>query len=146
MAAGALVLAASAQATTGNAPLAHPPVYKVTRKQGAPYVGSFKLVRPHAVKVSKAAYVARYNEFGFLEGSLVVYSYDSAGTLTSWVARTYEYHVVGGRMEIDLIAPVNQLIIGHLVLHKNAKRELVGQLTGEVAAGQAQQITFASVR
>ena len=84
-----------ARATTGATPLAKPPRCNVTRHQARPYLGRFKLAAPRGRQLISAAYAAEINENGYLEGTLVVYTYDEAGRETNWVGRTYEYHPRG---------------------------------------------------
>ena len=88
--AAVLVQPAATDATTGATPLAKPPLWSVSRREAKPFVGRFKFARPHGGQLINAAYAAEINEYGYLEGTLVVYAYDEAGSETSWVGRTYE--------------------------------------------------------
>lgn len=146
-AAGALALGAgSAAGTTGAHPLASPPRYPLSREQGAPYVGHFQLADPHDLQLVTAAYVAEFEQRGFLEGSLVVYTYDAEGKEVSWIGTTYEYHAVDGGMTIDVVSPNNQVIFGRLKLRTAPGGELTGsfrQLMPEPE--KPQQITLAPV-
>lgn len=131
--AGALLLAGSgagsAVATTGPTPLTKPPLWNLTKRQARPYIGRFKLARPHGRQLINAAYAATINTYGYLEGTLVVYTYDEAGRETSWVARTYEYHPKGGtKMAIDVISPANESIFARLHLKVGPRGSLTGIL------------------
>lgn len=130
---GALVLAAlgapAAIATTGPTPLAKPPLWNLTKRQARPFVGRFKLAAPHGRQLINAAYAAQVNEYGYLEGTLVVYTYDEEGRETSWVARTYEYHPKGGgKMAVDVISPTNENIFARLHLQVRRGHRLTGTL------------------
>jgi hypothetical protein len=130
---GALVVAAlgapAAIATTGPTPLAKPPLWNLTKRQARPFVGRFKLVAPHGRQLINAAYAAEVNEYGYLEGTLVVYTYDEEGRETSWVARTYEYHPKGGgKMAVDVISPTNESIFARLHLQVRRGHRLTGTL------------------
>ena len=93
-----------------------------------------------------AAYAAEINENGYLEGTLVVYTYDESGRETSWVGRTYEYHPVApGRMTIDVIAPANENIFARLRLRALPGGRLTGRLESirpPLAPVRPQRITF----
>lgn len=126
---GALVLAPAAIATTGPTPLAKPPLWNLTKRQARPFVGRFKLAAPHGRQLINAAYAAQVNEYGYLEGTLVVYTYDEEGRETSWVARTYEYHPKGGgKMAVDVISPTNENIFARLHLQVRRGHRLTGTL------------------
>jgi hypothetical protein len=121
--------APEARATTGATPLAKPPRWNVTRHQARPFLGRFTLAAPRGRQLITAAYAAEINENGYLEGSLVVYTYDEAGRETSWVGRTYEYHAIApGRMTIDVIAPANENIFARLHLRAVSGGRLTGRL------------------
>lgn len=125
----ALLGTSGAGATTGATPLAKPPRWNVTRHQARPFLGRFRLAAPRGRQLISAAYAAEINENGYLEGSLVVYTYDEAGRETSWVGRTYEYHPIApGRMTIDVIAPANENIFARLHLRALAGGRLTGRL------------------
>jgi hypothetical protein len=142
--------ASQAVATTGPTPLAKPPLWDLTKRQARPYVGRFKLVGPHGGQLINAAYAASINEYGYLEGTLVVYTYDEEGRETSWVARTYEYHPKGpGRMAIDVISPANENIFARLHLKHVGRGRLTGILEPRkppFAPIRSQQITLRRVR
>jgi hypothetical protein len=137
---------AGAGATTGATPLAKPPRWNVTRHQARPYLGRFRLAAPRGKQLISAAYAAEINENGYLEGTLVVYTYDEAGRETSWVGRTYEYHAVApGRMTIDVIAPANENIFARLHLRALPGGRLTGRLESirpPLAPVRPQQITL----
>jgi hypothetical protein len=139
-----------ATATTGPTPLAKPPRWNVTKRQARPYIGRFKLAHPHGRQVINAAYVATFNSYGYLEGTLVVYTYDEEGRETSWVARTYEYHPKGGgKMAIDVISPANESIFARLHLRVGARGRLTGilePLKPPLAPVRPQRITLRRVR
>jgi hypothetical protein len=121
------LLAVPAVATTGPTPLAKPPLWNLSKRQARPYTGRFKLAGPHGKQLINAAYAATINEYGYLEGTLVVYTYDEEGRETSWVARTYEYHPKGGtKMAIDVISPTNENIFARLHLKVGAGGRLTG--------------------
>jgi hypothetical protein len=138
-----------AGATTGATPLAKPPRWNVTRHQARPYLGRFRLAAPRGRQLISAAYAAEINENGYLEGSLVVYTYDEAGRETSWVGRTYEYHAVGpGRMTVDVIAPANENIFARLHLRALPGGRLTGRLESirpPLAPVRPQRITLRRV-
>jgi hypothetical protein len=131
-----------AEATTGPTPLAHPPRFDVTRAQAAPYLGRFRLVRPHDRQLISGAYIAGHNERGFVEGSLAVYHYEKAGRETVLLGRTYEYHAVGGGMVIDVISPANQTILARMALRPGRHGRLVGALRTLLPPGKPQRITL----
>jgi hypothetical protein len=145
-----LLGASGAGATTGATPLAKPPRWDVTRHQARPYLGRFRLAAPRGRQLISAAYAAEINENGYLEGTLVVYTYDEAGRETSWVGRTYEYHAVGpGRMTIDVIAPANENIFARLHLRALPGGRLTGRLESirpPLAPVQPQRITLRRAR
>jgi hypothetical protein len=142
--------APGARATTGATPLAKPPLWNVTRHQARPFLGRFKLGVRSGRQLIAAAYAAEINENGYLEGSLVVYTYDEAGRETSWVGRTYEYHPISpGRMTIDVIAPANENIFARLHLRALPKGRLTGRLESirpPLAPVRPQRITLRRVR
>jgi hypothetical protein len=132
-----------AGATTGPTPLAHPPRFNVTKTEAAPYLGRFTLVKPHSLQLINGAYVAGYNERGFVEGTIVLYTYDAEGRETSVLGRTYEYHSVGDRMTIDIISPENQAILARMTMHVAGGGRLTGNLTTLMPAGKPEQMTLA---
>jgi hypothetical protein len=134
---------ALSSATTGAHPLANPPRYPITRAQAAPYIGHFQLADPHDPQLVTAAYVARFNEFGYLEGSIVVYTYGANGQETSWIGTTYEYHTVGDTTTIDVISPDNQVIFARLELRPTTGGKLTGELIQVLPPGPTQRITLA---
>jgi hypothetical protein len=138
-----------ARATTGATPLAKPPRWNVTRHQARPFLGRFTLAAPRGRQLITAAYAAEINENGYLEGTLVVYTYDEAGRETSWVGRTYEYHSIApGRMTIDVIAPANENIFARLHLRVLAGGRLTGRLESirpPLAPVRPQRITLRPV-
>jgi hypothetical protein len=153
LACGFLLLALAAPeagATTGATPLAKPPRWNVTRHQARPFLGRFGLAAPRGRQLISAAYAAEINENGYLEGTLVVYTYDEAGRETSWVGRTYEYHAVApGRMTIDVIAPANENIFARLHLRTLPGGRLTGRLESirpPLAPVRPQRITLRRVR
>ena len=130
-AAGLLLLAGAPQvgATTGPTPLTKPPLWTLSKRQARPFIGRFKMVAPHGGQLISADYAAMPNEFGYMEGTLVVYTYDEEGQETSWVGRTYEYHSKGrGKMTIDVIAAANENIFAKLRLQVTRRGELTGIL------------------
>jgi len=141
--------APAAIATTGPTPLTKPPRWNVTKREARPYVGRFKLAGPHGKQLINAAYAAAFNTYGYLEGTLVVYTYDEAGRETSWVARTYEYHSKGAtKMAIDVISPANESIFARLHLKVGAHGRLTGilePLKPPLAPVRAQRITLKRV-
>ena len=147
--AASLVAVPSVEATTGPTPLADPPLWTLTKHQARPFIGRFKLAKPSGKQLINAAYAAQINEYGYLMGTLVVYTYDSAGREVSWVARTYEYHPKGpGRMAIDVISPTNESIIARLHLRVRRHHRLTGilePLRPPFAPVRAQQITLRRV-
>ncbi|MFT3864916.1 MAG: hypothetical protein QM729_11645 [Solirubrobacterales bacterium] len=144
--AAALVAPSASDATTGAHPLANPPKYHVSHAEARPYIGRFQLARPHGKGLMSAAYVARFNEFGYLEGSLVVYAYTKSGRTTSWVGTTYEYHPRGHRrMTIDVISPNNQVIFARLRLRAGRGGRLSGRLLQLRPAGPTQAISLSRV-
>jgi hypothetical protein len=149
----AIVLAASligapvGDATTGAHPLANPPRYRVGRAEARPYIGRFALSAPHSRSLRSTAYVARFNQFGYLEGSLVVYAYNARGQITSWVGTTYEYHPRGdGRMTVDVISPNNQVIFARMKLRAGRGGKLSGRLFQLIPPGPTQQISLSRLR
>jgi hypothetical protein len=121
--------APTAVATTGATPLTKPPRWNVSKREAHPYIGRFKLARPHGRQLISVGYAATFNTYGYLEGTIAVYTYDRAGRETSWVARTYEYHPLGGtRMAIDVISPANESIFARLRLRVGANGNLTGML------------------
>jgi hypothetical protein len=147
--AASLVVAPSVKATTGPTPLAEPPLWNLTKREARPFIGRFKLAAPSGKQLVNAAYAASINEYGYLEGTLVVYTYDAAGREVSWVARTYEYHPKGrGRMAIDVISPTNESIIARLHLRVRRHHRLTGILEPRrppFAPVRPQQITLRRV-
>jgi hypothetical protein len=145
----ALLGAAGVSATTGPTPLTKPPLWSVTKRQARPFIGRFKLAAPRGKQLINAAYAADINEYGYLEGTLVVYTYDEAGRETSWVARTYEYHPKGpGKMAIDVISPANENIFARLHLRVIAGGRLTGilePLKPPLAPVRPQQISLRRV-
>jgi hypothetical protein len=138
--------APGAGATTGATPLAKPPRWTVTKRQAKPFLGRFRLAAPRGKQLISAAYAAEINENGYLEGTLVVYTYDEAGRETSWVGRTYEYHPIApGRMTVDVIAPANENIFARLHLRALPGGRLTGRLESirpPLAPVRPQQITL----
>ena len=118
-----------ATATTGATPLAHPPRWEVTKQQARPFIGRFKLVAPHGRRLISGAYVARFNEYGYLQGSLALYLYGAGGREISWVGATYEYHAVRrGQMVIDIVSPDNDAIFARMRLAVRRGHRLTGTL------------------
>lgn len=139
----ALIAPQVGEATTGAHPLANPPRYHVSRAEARPYSGRFVLAAPHSQTLRSAAYVARFNEFGYFEGSLVVYGYNKSGQTDSWVGTTYEYHPRGsGRMTIDVISPNNQVIFARMKLRVGKGGKLGGKLFQLIPPGPTQAISL----
>ena len=138
----ALAWVGTARATTGRTPLAGPPRFHVSHTQVAPYLGKFRLRLPVEGNLISGGYVARENEFGYPEGSIVVYYYGPGGKPASWVGITYEYHAINGRMVIDVISPNNQVIFGRLNLRHLPDGTLSGVLEQLRPLGRSRQITF----
>jgi hypothetical protein len=133
-------------ATTGAHPLANPPRYEVSKAQARPYIGRFQLAAPHDQSLISAAYVAKFNEFGYLEGSMVVYKYGKSGRTASWVGTTYEYHPhPGGRMTVDIVSPNNQVIFGRMHLRVGRGGRLGGKLEQLIPPGPTQKISLKRV-
>jgi hypothetical protein len=142
-----LAVPPSADATTGAHPLANPPRYHVSRAEARPYIGRFELSAPHSRSLRSAAYIAKFNEFGYLEGSLVVYAYNRFGRTESWVGSTYEYHPRGdGRMTVDVISPNNQVIFARMRLRVGRGGKLSGKLFQLIPPGPTQQISLRRLR
>jgi hypothetical protein len=118
----------AARATTGATPLAHPPRFDVTKAQAAPFLGHFVLAKRPRSRLVSGAYVAGFNENGYVEGSLAIYTYNRRGTEVSWVGRTYEYHYTRGGMTIDVISAANEQIFARLRLRSGRHGRLVGAL------------------
>ena len=115
-------------ATTGPTPLAEPPRWHVTKREAGPFLGRFKLTRPHGKQLVNAAYAAEIDKEGYVVGTLVVYAYNHAGREVSWVARTYEYHPEGKRrMTIDVIS-FNEIVLARLHLQARSGHRLTGIL------------------
>jgi hypothetical protein len=127
--------------------LAHPPKYKVTRRQARPFMGRFKVVAPHGRRLISGAYVAGLNEYGYLQGSLALYLYGAGGREISWVGATYEYHPVGrGRMIVDVVSPDNDQIFARMHLAVRRGQRLTGTLVQlESPLIPAQRITLRRV-
>jgi hypothetical protein len=146
----ALLWAPGVDATTGPTPLTKPPLWTLSKRQARPFIGRFKLAAPRGKQLINAAYAAEINEYGYLEGTLVVYTYDEAGRETSWVARTYEYHPKGpGKMAIDVISPANENIFARLHLRVIAGGKLTGTLEPirpPLAPVRTQRISLRRVR
>jgi hypothetical protein len=122
-------LTGEAGATTGTTPLAHPPRYKVTRAQVAPYLGRFVLAKQRSSRrLVSAAYLGGHNDRGYVEGGLAVYTYDPSGQEVSWVGRTYEYHPTAAGMTIDVISAANEQIFARLKLRPGRHGLLTGTL------------------
>lgn len=134
-----------ARATTGPTPLAGRPHFHVSHAQVAPFLGKFRVSDPTGRNLISGAYVARYNEFGYPEGSLVMYVYGAHGDPVSWVGATYEYHTIKGWMVMDIISPDNQVIFARMNLRRLADGRLSGVLEQLRPPGRAQQITLAPV-
>lgn len=117
-----------AMATTGATPLAHPPRFEVTAAQAAPYLGRFVLAKPHRSHLISGAYIGGYNDRGYVEGGLSIYTYDHRGEKVDWVGRTYEYHYIRGGMTIDVISAANEEIFARLRLRVGRHGHLVGFL------------------
>ena len=118
---------AVAQATTGTDALAHKPRFKVSTSQARPYLGSYKLSK-HGKGILGSSLRNGYNGNGYLQGTISV-SQLSEGQPTTWLATLYEYHSEGRKMEIDLWTPdVGSRLLGHLIVKRNNKDELVGTL------------------
>jgi len=118
-----------AGATTGTTPLAHPPRFKVTKAEVKPYLGHFVLAHRNQGRLINAAYIGGYNDRGYVEGGLAVYTYDKSGQEVSWVGRTYEYHHTRRGMTIDVISASNEQIFARLHLRTGPGRRLRGTLT-----------------
>jgi hypothetical protein len=145
--AAALAIPATGDATTGAHPLANPPRYRVSHAEAHPYIGRFALSVPHGKALRSAAYVARFNEFGFLEGTLVVYAYTGSGQTTSWVGTTYEYRPRGGgRMTVDVISPNNQVIFARMKLRVGRGGKLSGKLFQLIPPGPTEAISLKRLR
>jgi hypothetical protein len=118
-----------ATATTGPTPLANPPLWEVTKRQASPFIGRFRLAAPHGRRLIGGAYVARFNEYGYLQGSLALYLHGAGGRETSWVGATYEYHPVGrGQMVVDVVSPDNDAIFARMRLAVRRGGRLTGTL------------------
>jgi hypothetical protein len=118
-----------ATATTGPTPLADPPRFEVTKRQASPFIGRFRLAAPHGKRLISGAYVAKFNEYGYLQGSLALYLYGAGGREISWVGATYEYHPVGrGQMIVDVISPNNDAIFARMRLAARRGHRLTGTL------------------
>jgi hypothetical protein len=147
LATAALIAPAVGEATTGAHPLANPPRFHVSRAEARPYIGRFQLAAPHSRTLRSAAYVARFNQFGYLEGTIVVYGYNKAGQTESWVGTTYEYHPRGnGRMTVDVISPNNQVIFARLKLRIGRGGKLSGNLFQLIPPGPTQAISLRRLR
>jgi hypothetical protein len=122
-------LACEAGATTGTTPLAHPPRFRVTKAQVAPYLGHFVLAKQRSSRrLISGAYVGGHNDRGYVEGGLAVYTYGPEGREVSWVGRTYEYHHTPDGMTIDVISAANEEIFARLHLRVGRRGLLTGTL------------------
>jgi hypothetical protein len=119
----------AADATTGTTPLAHPPRFRVSKAQVAPYLGRFVLAKQRSSKrLISAAYLGGHNDRGYVEGGLAVYTYGPGGQEVSWVGRTYEYHHTATGMTIDVISAANEEIFARLRLRPARGGLLTGTL------------------
>jgi hypothetical protein len=147
LATAALIAPSVGSATTGAHPLANPPRFHVSHAEARPYIGRFQLAAPHSKTLRSAAYVARFNQFGYLEGTIVVYGYNKAGQTESWVGTTYEYHPRGsGRMTVDVISPNNQVIFARMKLRIGQGGKLSGRLFQLIPPGPTQAISLRRLR
>jgi hypothetical protein len=122
-------MAGAAGATTGTTPLAHPPRFRVSKAQIAPYLGRFVLAKQRSSKrLISAAYLGGHNDRGYVEGGLAVYTYGPGGQEVSWVGRTYEYHHTAAGMTIDVISAANEEIFARLRLRPTRGGLLTGTL------------------
>jgi hypothetical protein len=131
-----------AAATTGVQPLSKAPIFLVSRADAKPFLGRFKLTA-HGPGLISGSLVTAYNAAGYLEGSMAIYGYNSAGQEISWVASTYEYHYLEGIMRMDIWSPDGSLLLGHVHLGRGPDRRLTGQL---VFGDTPESVTFSSVR
>lgn len=131
-----------AWATTSPGALSTRPHFHVSPAAVAPYLGRFTLGEAAGPALLSGAYVSHYNEFGYPEGSLVIYVDGQDGSPETWVATTYDYHLVKGRMVIDLISPNNQVVFGRMTLRSLRDGELAGQLEQLRPPGRSQPITL----
>jgi hypothetical protein len=123
-----LAAGAVAQATTGEDALAHKPRFLVSTEKARPYLGSFKISH-HGKGILGSTLRTGYNGNGYLQGTISV-SELSEGQPTTFLATLYEYHSEGAKMRIDLWTPdVGSRLLGHLVVKRNSKDQLVGTLT-----------------
>ncbi len=106
LAAGALVPAGGARATTGPSSNL-PSTYKVSSKFAQQFVGQYILKSvPAAAHLQSAALGVEVNNNGFLYGIGQFYGYDTSGSQSSWVATLYHFHQTGkAQMTIDLLVP-----------------------------------------
>jgi len=86
-------------------------------------------VAPHGRRLISGAYVAGFNEYGYLQGSLALYLYSAGGHEINWVGATYEYHPIGRRrMLVDVVSPDNQEVFARMRLAVRRGQRLTGTL------------------
>lgn len=145
--AAALIGATTALATTGPTPVAFPPKYKISKRQARPLIGVYKM-RGRTRRLISAGLAQRFNEAGYFQGSLAVYQYNKRGMESSWVGTTYEYHVVHGKVHIDVFSPNGQgtPLLARMVLRAHGKRltGVLRQIHPHISAPE--RISFVRVR
>ncbi len=139
--------AATALATTGPTPLAFPPKYKISKREATPLIGVYKM-RGHTKRLISAGLAQGFSEAGYFQGSLEVYQYDKRGLESCWVGTTYEYHVVNGKVHVDVFSPNGQgtPLLARMILKARGKT-----LTGIIhqvhpLIPKPEPITFVRVR
>lgn len=137
---GILTLVGVAKATTGPTALNRSPRWFVSPADAKPFLGRYTLTG-HGPSLISSELLTAYNQHHYLEGNVAVYGYDPNGQEISWVAVTYEYHDVKGQMEIDLLNPDQQVLLGHLILRPEPGRKLVGRL---ILGSQSQPVTYSA--
>ncbi len=131
LAAGALVPAGGARATTGPTQFLPNSPYRVANKYVPLYRGQYLLKTvARAARLSGAALGVEVNTKGYLAGVGQFYGYDAQGSQTSWTATLYNFHLTSHNrtMVIDLLAPAGRLLLGRLYVQRTNKGDLNGQI------------------
>lgn len=130
----------AAHATTG--PSANlPATFKVNSKFAGRFIGQYVLKSvPAAAHIQSAAIGIEVGENGFLYGVAQFYGYDREGSQISWVATLYHFHQVGkSQMNLDLLAPALNVLLGRMSFAPPAHGNLVGKI---ILSGHSYPITF----
>jgi hypothetical protein len=119
-----------ALATTGPGYLVAPPKDRIPLRVVKSYSGRYVTtsIAHNSGLTSSEVYIG-VAESGYAAGGISIYSYDSSGSLQSFAGTLYNFHLVGGQVEADIVGAGGAPVLGHLFFaHTAGGKNIAGTI------------------